>query len=136
MSPTTAADWISVANERGEDAQAMKLARCGSVGCVYIAGYAVECSLKALLQIKGKTFPRHGREGHNLQGLWESSGFRLSDLSDRNGAKSYFIEGWDTSLRYMTVCNSSLTIPQLVDGAKELTGWIQTRARRESRRGR
>jgi hypothetical protein len=134
MAPTTASDWISVANERAADADTMKTTRCTSIGCVYMAGYAIECSLKALLQSKGTAFPRHGQEGHNLRGLWETSGFRLSDLSDSTGAKAFFIENWDTSLRYELTCDSSLTISELVDGAKHLTGWIQNQIRRNQTR--
>jgi hypothetical protein len=131
MTPTTASDWLTVANERAADAEAMKISRCTSIGCIYMAGYAIECSLKALLQSSSTPFPRHGQEGHNLRGLWEASGFRLSDLSDSTGAKTFFIQNWDTALRYELTCDSSLTMMELVDGAKHLTGWIQSRIRRK-----
>ena len=133
MTPTNANDWISVANERAADAEALKTTRCTSIGCVYIAGYAIECSLKALLQSTRKAFPKHGQEGHNLRRLWEASGFRLSDLSDPSGAKTFFIQNWDTSLRYESTFESSITIVELVDGAKQLTGWIQGQTRRSYR---
>jgi len=32
-----------------------------------MAGYAIECSLKAYLQREGKPFPTSGSEGHNLK---------------------------------------------------------------------
>lgn len=133
MTPTTASDWLSVANERAADAETMKITRNTSVGCVYMAGYAIECSLKGLLQNLGTPFPKHGQEGHNLRRLWEASGFRLTDLSDSTGAKAFFIENWDTSLRYELACDSSLTMAELVGGAKHLTGWIQSRIRRKPR---
>jgi hypothetical protein len=134
MPPTDANGWCSIANERAADAEAMKSTRCTSIGGVYMAGYAIECSLKALLQIQGTPFPRHGKEGHNLRGLWESSGFRLTDLSDVKGEKTFFMENWDTSLRYELTCSSNLTVIELVDGAKNLTGWIQSQIRRSSSR--
>jgi HEPN domain-containing protein len=135
MTPTTARDWISVANERAKDANAMKIERGESAGSVYMAGYALECSLKALLQSKGVSFPRQGQEGHNLRKLWEMSGFKCSDLADKTGAKIFFIEKWNTSLRYELTCDSNLSIAELVDGAKQLTGWIQSQIRRTNRRG-
>ena len=46
-----------------------------------MAGYAIECSLKALLQKQGIPFPQSGREGHNLKGLWQSCRLSLSKIS-------------------------------------------------------
>lgn len=133
MTPTTAGGWIAVANERAADAEAMKTQRATSVGPVYMAGYAIECSLKALLQRQGKSFPSYGQEGHNLRGLWEASGFRLSDLHDLNGTKAFFIRQWSTDLRYESSLVGSLQVAELVDGARDLTGWIQARVRRSRR---
>jgi hypothetical protein len=45
MAPNTAQDWITVANERAADAEAMLSSRQDSVGPVYMVGYAIECSL-------------------------------------------------------------------------------------------
>jgi hypothetical protein len=134
MSPNTAQDWIAIAQERAADAEAMKTSRCTSVGSVYMAGYAIECSLKALLQTKRTPFPKHGNEGHNLRGLWEASNFRLSDLNDSKGTKAFFLQDWNTALRYELSCASSLGVTELVDGAKELTSWIQTQIRRSKPR--
>ncbi len=134
MSPNTAQEWIAIAQERAADAEAMKTSRCTSVGSVYMAGYAIECSLKALLQSKGTPFPKHGNEGHNLRGLWEASNFRVSDLNDSKGTKAFFLQDWNTALRYELSCASSLEVTELVDGAKELTSWIQTRIRRSKPR--
>jgi HEPN domain len=129
-------EWSSLARERAADAEAMATVRVTSIGCVYMAGYAVECSLKAFLQSQGKSFPTSGRDGHNLRKLWETSGFRLSDISDTAGAKAFFIAQWDTSLRYKLAYDSSLTIEELVSGARLLTGWIQSQVRRRPRRRR
>ena len=49
MIPTTSNEWIAVANERAADAEAIKTTRNDSVGPVYLAGYAIECGLKALV---------------------------------------------------------------------------------------
>ena len=136
MPPTNTEDWLSVAMERAADADAMKIQRSTSIGCVYMAGYAIECSLKALLQNSGIPFPKHGQEGHNLRRLWETSGFRLADINDSDGSKTFFIEKWDTSLRYELTCDSSLSVTELVDGAKQLTGQIINAIRRSNTRSR
>ena len=136
MAPTNVEDWLNIAKERAADAEAMKTQRCTSIGCVYMAGYAIECSLKALLQNLGIPFPKHGQEGHNLRKLWEMSGFRLTDLHDPTCSKTFFIENWDTSLRYELTCESSLSVTELVDGAKQLTGQIINKIRRSNTRSR
>ncbi|WP_017306032.1 hypothetical protein [Spirulina subsalsa] len=102
----------------------------------YLAGYAIECSLKALLQKRGTGFPKHGQQGHNLRGLWEAANFQLSDLADPTGAKTFYLEKWDTSLRYEVSCDSSLSHQELVEGAKQLTVWIRTQVRRNRLRKR
>jgi hypothetical protein len=138
MAPTSPQGWISLANERAADAEAINKERPNSVGCVYMAGYAIECSLKALLQSKGKEFPKHGREGHHLVGLWKKSGFKLSDLEDNKGNQTFFLEQdkWNTALRYESSFPSScgLEIADLIAGAKLLTGKIQTQVRRSKLR--
>ncbi|CDM92641.1 MULTISPECIES: HEPN domain-containing protein [Limnospira] len=130
MPPSKPQDWINLANERAADADEISKTRKTSVASVYLAGYAIECSLKALLQERGTGFPKHGQQGHNLRELWESANFRLSDLSDPTGAKTFYLEKWNTSLRYEVTCDSLLSHQELVEKAKQLTGWIQTQMRR------
>lgn len=63
MQPTTVEDWIEIANNRAADAEAIRKVEETSVGSVYMAGYAIECSLKALLRSQNTPFPKSGREG-------------------------------------------------------------------------
>jgi hypothetical protein len=128
--PHSAEAWVEVAGARAADAQAMLAVRAGSTGPVYMAGYAIECSLKALLRARNQPFPTGGSAGHDLRGLWEASGFRLSDLNDANGAKTFFIERWSTDLRYDTAMDTQMSTHDLLSGAGDLTGWIQTRVKR------
>ncbi|WP_437877675.1 HEPN domain-containing protein [Sorangium sp. So ce513] len=130
--PSSIEDWVEVANERAEDARAM-LASNRPVGAVYMAGYAIECSLKALLKSKRKPFPTSGREGHNLRALWQAAGFLLTDLRDRDGARSFFVEHWCTDLRYESTVDSPLAATDLLRGAQVLTSWIQTQIKRSRR---
>ncbi|AOX02344.1 hypothetical protein BJP34_25465 [Moorena producens PAL-8-15-08-1] len=136
MDPNNYKDWLDIANERAADADGILKNRSQSIGSVYMAGYAIECSLKALLRYRNKPFPKHGNQGHNLRGLWKAAEFSVTDIRDSTGAKTFFIDKWDTSLRYQLTCNSSLTMAELVNGAKQLTGYIQSQIRRQSGRRR
>lgn len=127
---------MDVVKERSADATALAALRPMSTASPYLAGYCVECALKAYLNRRGIRFPEHGKEGHNLRRFWHRAGFRKSDLKNPTGAKSYFIESWDTSLRYETAINSDLDAGELVKGAKQLTRWLSTQIRRHRRYGR
>jgi len=136
MSPTSAEDWISVARQRTADADAIYSNKetQNSVGCVYMAGYAIECSLKALLQKKGIKVPTQGREGHNLRGLWQKANLSFSDIPDPQGTQTFFLNPskWSTDLRYESSLPNSdgLEIADLIKGAKLLSSFIQTQIRR------
>jgi len=137
MEPTSAQEWLEVANERAQDAEGLFEKRPESVGSVYLAGYAIECSLKGYLQTLGRRIPRDPQTGHNLAGLWSASGFRLSDVGDRDGSRAFFIQRWGTYLRYEAeLTTEGLPAQTLLAGAKSLTGWIQTRVRRSASRRR
>ena len=107
-----------------------------SVAAVYLAGYAVECYLKAYLQRVGRGFPTGGPAGHDLRELWRVSGFRLADLGDYQGNRSYFIERWNTGLRYDETLDTERDAGVLVEGGMQLAGWIQGQLRRFARRHR
>jgi hypothetical protein len=136
MSPNTAQDWLAVAKERASDAEAIHKQYPNSVGAIYLAGYAIECTLKALLQKRGISYPTSGREGHNLQGLWKAARFQFSDLQDTQGTQTFFLEKWSTDLRYETALpvNIGLEVQELMTGAKHLSGRIRTEIRRSKPR--
>lgn len=133
--PSTPGEWMIVARERGADAEAMLPTRSASIGPVYMAGYAIECAIKGYLQQEGISRPIRGQEGHNLKGLWIQAGFRLADLRDHEGNKSFFIQQWSTSFRYqINLPQGKLDSAKLVEGAKKLAGWIQVQIRRQRRK--
>lgn len=136
MAPNTAQEWLTVANERAADAEAMLSSRSNSIGPIYMAGYAIECSFKAYLQSRGIAFPSRGSEGHNLKALWRASKFKLRDLNDNIGNKTFFIHSWSTDLRYEPRFDENLSSQSLVKGAKSVTSWIQQQIRRRKRRRR
>lgn len=133
MNPNTVEEWIDIANERSSDAMALIEKRLDSVGSVYMAGYAIECCLKAYLKKKKKPFPMKGKEGHNLSGLWKSAGFSLGDLCDTAGEKTYFITSWNTDLRYAQRLDSTLSKEDLLKGAMSIVGIIKNQIRRNRR---
>jgi HEPN domain len=133
MSPSTYQEWLGVANERAADALAMLKDRRDSAGPVYMEGYVIECSLKALLQRRGIAFPKAGREGHNLRGLWNTAGLRLTDIGDTTGEKAFFIANWSTDLRYEVQLEIGFTAEELVRAAAKLAGWLRTLVLRQQR---
>ena len=122
--PTTAEAWLHVAQERAVDARTL-YNQGRSVAAEYLAGYAVECSLKAYLQKVGRGFPTRGPAGHDLRELWKAARFRLADLGDSQGNRTYFIERWNTGLRYNDTLDTVLDAGVLVEGAAQLAGWVQ-----------
>ncbi|MFI7274297.1 hypothetical protein [Streptomyces sp. NPDC049879] len=124
-----------VANLRAAEVQTLAESK-KTLGAVYLAGYVVECRLKHLLHLNGIPFPRSGREGHNLRGLWQSAG-----LTKPYGHASLFIDHWDTELRYKVALPVGVDAEDLLQGGQHLAGWVatrvrQTRSRVESRRRR
>jgi hypothetical protein len=135
MSPNTAEEWLAVANQRLADAISIYKDQSNSIGSVYMAGYAIECSLKALLQKRGIPYPKSGQEGHNLKGLWKQSGFQLADIHDTKGAQTFFFVQWSTDLRYETeLPDLGLKVAELIEGSKKLQGLLQTEIRRSKPR--
>ncbi len=66
--PSTHSQWIEAARQRALDAETLLSGDGYSVGPVYMAGYALECSFKGLLRLRGENIPK-GKEGHNLMNL-------------------------------------------------------------------
>ncbi|MEU9774106.1 hypothetical protein [Streptomyces sp. NPDC047968] len=117
-----------VANLRAAEVQVLAESKM-ALGAVYLAGYVVECRLKHFLHLNGIPFPRSGREGHNLRGLWQSAGF-----TKPYGHTSLFIDHWDTELRYKVALPAGVDAEDLLRGGKQLAGWVATRVRQTSSR--
>lgn len=75
------------------------------------------------------------RGGHELRALWERCGWPLGELSDPGGVKAFYIEKWNTDLRYEGSMPGNLPADALalVGGARQLAKWIQNRVRRFTR---
>lgn len=128
--PDSSQEWQTVALQRGEDADAMLPERSQSPGPTYMAGYAIECMLKAYLQRFGIPFPTSGSEGHDLRALWKKADLRASDLRDQRGHRAYFLEHWSTDMRYQSESPQNHTAEELVQAARQLAGHVKTLMRR------
>jgi len=118
-------NFLEVARERGVDASTLRHEK-RLLAAIYMAGYAVECGLKALLQRMGKRFPRSGSEGHHLRGLWEAAGLKLDDV---RGYRRLFMDFWTTNLRYEHSLPDGTDFEARYDAGGELVGYIQKRSR-------
>lgn len=129
----TPQQWFDVASERASDADAMLYSRNHSNGPVYMAGWAIECALNGYLAKCGisRPRPRKGYAHHDLRRLWEAAGLRLRDLSDPKGHKSWLLDSWGTHLRYDTEHNLPLTNADVVQAARQLTGFLRKIVRRK-----
>lgn len=137
MQPQTADDWENIARARAADADALAKAVPTSVSSVYMAGYAVECSLKAFLSSAKRPYPSRGSAGHDLAGLWKASNFLKRDVPGEAGCATFFFESWSTSIRYeLNLSGTGITNQDLVDGAKRITGWLLTQSDRQKSRRR
>jgi HEPN domain-containing protein len=109
-------DFQRLADERLEDAQALFVA--GRYGCAYyVAGYAVECALKACIakQTKAESYPPQDTRdyyNHKLDGLLEFAGLRVQmklDPTDDQQVKEWkeklglnwsVVSAWRAQSRY------------------------------------
>jgi len=112
------------------DARTLLPARSDSVGPVYLAGYAIECSLKALLQRRGHRFPRPDIKGHDLRHLWKKSDLSLNDIPRSYGIEAYYLESWSTDLRYVVGVEFPGSCEDMVAGAGALVDYLQKKLRR------
>lgn len=122
--------WLERAGERERDAHVLR-EQGRLLGAVYMAGYAVECSLKALVQLQGGKFPTHGPGGHNLRNLSEAAGFKRADLPT---LRRQFLDGWCTDLRYSTCFPEGVDGESLYEGARELVFKVKTMIKYSRRR--
>jgi len=124
MAPNTFEDWIEVSKERQSDAIALLKSRKDSTGPVYMVGYAIETYLKAVIAKNKKVVPKI----HEIRQLWIKAGFKLSDIKDKSGEKTFFFEDWTTDLRYETLLSQAHNSNSLVKAAGNILSWIQMRS--------
>jgi len=122
------------AKQRLRDAEIL-LEQVRTTGAVYLAGYAVECVLKALLlnatsKHRRKELEKSFRtaKAHNYD--W------LIDRYRRAGGPSFplnisrhlsFTNTWTTSLRYQAASLSNKTAVPFLEATRQILGWVEGR---------
>jgi HEPN domain-containing protein len=129
MAPNTFEDWIDVSKERQSDAIALLNSRKESTGPVYMVGYAIETYLKAVIAKNKKVVPKI----HEIRELWIKAGFKLNDIKDKSGKKTFFFENWTTDLRYETSLSQAHDSNSLVKAAGNILTWIEMRSQKVER---
>ncbi len=112
---------------RAKEAEYLKAGAFDLVA-VYLQGYHVECLLKHLHQLRKDSFPRSGRTGHDLRGLWASSKLRVGATA---GHAQVFLQAWNTGLRYETQLTSQHNASDLMAGGRDLAATVSLRIRQE-----
>jgi hypothetical protein len=129
--PASAGAWMAVASLRLAEARRISDEK-GCVASAYLAGYAIECSLKAFLANRGSPRPAYGSEGHNLRSLWAACDFILRDIQDLDGSKNYYMTDWTTDLPYQSKKNTMISDQDLIIGAGKVLSRLHTQIRRDA----
>jgi hypothetical protein len=121
--------------QRFEEAKILRKADQLTTGAVYLAGYSVECMLKALI-LSGLTKARQeamlksfrGSKAHDFDWLREqyllSGGARFPS----NVARSFtLVNDWSTDLRYIPKNLRTKDIDEFLKAAGEIQLWIAGR---------
>ncbi|MDZ7753845.1 MAG: hypothetical protein U5S82_19920 [Gammaproteobacteria bacterium] len=123
MDPKSVDEWMAVAKERLEDARAVNQGVPNSVGAAYLAGYGVECGLKAYLDFQETAIPK-GRDGHDLLNLMRMAGLQLSRAAPAQD-QSWLIENWSVDWRYRRMADPPITSSKkCVEAAGKLQAYV------------
>jgi hypothetical protein len=129
--PSNHSEWIGAARQRALDAKTLLSRAEHSVGPVYMAGYALECSFKGLLLLRRENIPK-GKEGHNLMNLRSLCNLHWSGIEDKDGLKAAFLDMWTVDLRYQwDMVDLGHSYEDLVGAAQIFCGYIQKIVLRE-----
>ncbi len=127
------ARFTRVAIQRMEDAQHLLRAE-RNTGAIYLAGYAVECGLKALLLSSAANEAAclkiiasfRGNDGHNLEAL-KSRYLKQSRVRIPEEVVGHllYVGIWTTDLRYDPTNFSAREAERFLDSARQVLVWIR-----------
>ena len=121
--------------QRFEEAKILRKADQLTTGAVYLAGYAVECMLKALI-LNGLTKTKQattmksfrGSKAHDFDWLREQYLLNGGARFPANIARSFtLVNDWSTDLRYIPKNLKTKDIDEFLKAAEEITLWISGR---------
>ena len=123
--------YYRCAEHRFEEAE-MLLRNGYSTGAVYLAGYGVECMLKALIlsstprsQEKALLDSFRGKAGHHYDLLKDLYLLRGGAPFPRDVNRAFsLVDGWSTDLRYSPRETERREADAFVDAARRIMGWI------------
>jgi len=131
-------DLKALAELRAEEARVL-LSRGRQQGAYYLAGYAVECALKACIAKRTKRFEFPPRRryiekvySHDLDALLDAAGLD-AELQKEIAANQAFAANWNTvkdwneESRYRTVGLNGKDLYQAVTGPNGVLPWIRLR---------
>jgi len=126
-----------IALQRLEDARLLN-ERCGrGTAAVYLAGYAVECGLKALL-LSSSPPQKHlevvesfrGKNGHNFESLRARYERQGGPVPPRGIAKALaFVNLWTTDLRYHAGMTPPAEAGKFLEAVELIIDWTEGRLR-------
>lgn len=118
---TNPAQFMLIAHRRLREAQALLSAREWS-GAMYLAGYTVECGLKAIIAGENRKRLPPALAIHDLQKLTEQVRTRLSHEECLLLAT---LPTWNHNIRYVCKAPSAATAAQFVNTVKEIHRCLQ-----------
>jgi hypothetical protein len=132
MQPSTARDFLNVARQRLDAAVQIMDVLHLSVEAQYIAGYCVECALKALILDKTESIERstvlhaltHGEKYHRAEILLERLREREVVLTPALAKRMRRFD-WTTSLRYEAGRRDTGETYGLLRTAGEIYNWVE-----------
>lgn len=121
--------------QRFDEAGILRRAEQRTIGCVYLAGYAIECMLKALvlsrLNKKGQDEMLHsfrGGKAHDFEWLrqqyYQNGGDRFPSGINR---KFNLVSSWSTDLRYIPGKLTESEIDSFLAATEEILQWADRR---------
>ena len=132
--PNHAAMFRRSAIQRYEEAQVLRLA-ARTTGAIYLAGYGVECILKALIlstlpasRVATEAASFRGRRAHDYDWLRaryrELGGAALPRVISRHFLR---VSGWSTDVRYMTQTYDAAEADRFLAATLAIINWSQGR---------
>jgi hypothetical protein len=134
--PLTRQDFQRLAELRAREAGSLLRSR-NPIGAYYLAGYAIECALKACIakQTRRYEFPPKDAAAvytHKLEALMKLAG--LQDQLDHDTAASPalarnwgVVKGWNEESRYRSAGRSGRDLHDAIVGSDGVLQWIRQR---------
>jgi HEPN domain-containing protein len=124
--------FFRAAEQRLEEAQFLLEYGDYTTAAVYLAGYAVECMLKALI-LASEPESRHpqtmksfrGVLGHNFHWLRGQLAKRHVPLSAKIGKSLKEVNGWTTNLRYDPATHKRADAEEFLATVEQIILWVQ-----------